>query len=315
MKKNIAKLIALFAAFVILTTSVAAVNPYGFRFPYHTTPGAFTYTDIVAYINGVPVRSYNVSGTTVIVAEDLAYHGFDVVYNNDTRTLFVNAIDSVQHERVYALSFDPTLLPKVEKVMPMGAAEGGRIYETDIKVYVGNDKNCVTSYNIGGETVIPVDALSMFGTVEWFSEQRVIAYTYDRYNYWVKSVDYDVTDVTANDFADGFYLSVTKNADGIFNRVDSYNTALLSGEMLVGNKTVTSFIFGIDLNAYAAYGEGAPIESLFANKALTVKVNGKVVPTATLRSYNNGFGTGFEIVIGQGLRLDEIKTLEISFPG
>ena len=51
--------------------------------------GAAYHTDIVAYINHWAIPSYAVNGQSVIVAEDLNYCGFDVVWNNNTRSLSI----------------------------------------------------------------------------------------------------------------------------------------------------------------------------------------------------------------------------------
>lgn len=47
------------------------------------------YTDITAQINGHPLRSYNVNGSTAVVAEDLQGYGFQVLWDGEARTLSV----------------------------------------------------------------------------------------------------------------------------------------------------------------------------------------------------------------------------------
>lgn len=42
--------------------------------------GQVLYTDIVAYIDGYAIRSYNINWNTYIVVEDLAAYGFDVTW-------------------------------------------------------------------------------------------------------------------------------------------------------------------------------------------------------------------------------------------
>ena len=46
-------------------------------------------TDIIAYINGLPIPSYNINGYTGIVVEDLKKYGFDVWYSDSERVLRV----------------------------------------------------------------------------------------------------------------------------------------------------------------------------------------------------------------------------------
>ena len=38
------------------------------------------YSDITAYINGLPIPSYNLDDRTVVIAEDLEKYGFDLHY-------------------------------------------------------------------------------------------------------------------------------------------------------------------------------------------------------------------------------------------
>ena len=47
--------------------------------------GQATYTDIVTYVNDLPIPTYDINGQTVIVAEDLEHYGFDVQYQNEYR--------------------------------------------------------------------------------------------------------------------------------------------------------------------------------------------------------------------------------------
>ena len=41
----------------------------------------YLYTDIVTYINNIPIRSYNIEGYTAVIVEDLAITAFDVVWS------------------------------------------------------------------------------------------------------------------------------------------------------------------------------------------------------------------------------------------
>ena len=47
------------------------------------------YTDIVTYIDGEAIQSYNIEGYTAIIVEDLESFGFDVEWDNEARTLTV----------------------------------------------------------------------------------------------------------------------------------------------------------------------------------------------------------------------------------
>ena len=107
-------------------------------------------TDIVTYLNGMKIPSYNIGGETVIVAEDLERYGFQVEWNEEARRLVIYA------------SRMPETAP--EYVPPKKSSPGkmiGNIYETDITVSINEslvDKEHI--YNIGGKTVIEVSAIS-----------------------------------------------------------------------------------------------------------------------------------------------------------
>lgn len=46
-------------------------------------------TDIQAYLNGNPIRSYNIDGQTIIICEDLREFGYDVQWDETARTLTI----------------------------------------------------------------------------------------------------------------------------------------------------------------------------------------------------------------------------------
>ncbi len=47
-------------------------------------------TDILTYMDGVPIQGYNIGGETMIALEDLADYGYTVAYDDSVRTLIVN---------------------------------------------------------------------------------------------------------------------------------------------------------------------------------------------------------------------------------
>ncbi len=74
--KNIIKAAVLVSAFLL--TAPAA---------YAEVVGEAVITDIGAFIDYLPISSYNVDGSTYIQAEDLRSYGFDVVWDESARTL------------------------------------------------------------------------------------------------------------------------------------------------------------------------------------------------------------------------------------
>ncbi len=122
------------------------------------------YTDILAYINGFIVPSYNIEDYTGVVAEDLTYYGFDVVWNQENRTLNItrnNQTDIVTYLRPYEVS-------------PSNVGRNAyQVLSTDIKTFVNGSE--VKSYNINGRTVIIIDSLAPYGDVVWNGEAREIS--------------------------------------------------------------------------------------------------------------------------------------------
>ncbi len=123
-------------------------------------------TDIKAYIDGHPIRSFNIEGWTGIIAEDLMDYGFAVTWDGNARTL-----------RVEKGALGGTVSPTyqfTENTAPVGS-HAAYVYETDIKTFV--DKNPVAAFNIGGRTIIYIDELAVFGDVVWDGEKREISYS------------------------------------------------------------------------------------------------------------------------------------------
>ncbi len=129
------------------------------------------YTDIVAKIDGHPIRSFNINGKTAVVAEDLRGYGFWVLWNAEARTLRI-----CRALRDGALE-TPVNWPVVESE-PLTHRIGARakpVYATDIVTYTAGSR--VDSFNCGGETLVWFDDLAPFGSVVWDPDGRVISLT------------------------------------------------------------------------------------------------------------------------------------------
>lgn len=101
-------------------------------------------TDIVAYIDGMEIPSYNIGGQTAVIAEDLTAYGFSVVWYEQRRVLHIDSVGM------------PEKLPeyKPEKAKNIGK-KVGNIYESDITVYLNGAET--QSFNIGGKTAIIIE--------------------------------------------------------------------------------------------------------------------------------------------------------------
>ncbi len=107
-------------------------------------------TDIIAYIDDMPIRSYNIGGRTAVPIEDLRDYGFEVEWNESSRELRAEISDK------------PMESPKaaIEKQVPGNAI--GNIYYTDIRVFI-NGIEGMRTYNIGGITCIAIEDLGVMG--------------------------------------------------------------------------------------------------------------------------------------------------------
>lgn len=123
--------------------------------------GNYYYTDIKTYLRGQLLDSYNVGGKTVIVAEALKDYGFVVGWDGNARQLTIT--DMKRKAQSTAIGG------------PQGTvgAVAGTYYHTDIVTIFNEVK--VESYNLGGITVIPANALKDLGyKVEWDEANRQV---------------------------------------------------------------------------------------------------------------------------------------------
>lgn len=114
-----------------------------------TTPkviGHIYSTDIVAYIDDMPIKSYNIGGQTVVSEWELERYGFKDTWDGTNRVLTIES------------QTKPTKAPTTDISKGKSGKKLGKVYETDIRTIV-NDYE-VKSYNIGGQTMIPLEQLS-----------------------------------------------------------------------------------------------------------------------------------------------------------
>ncbi len=123
------------------------------------------YTNVRAFINGAEISSYNVKGYTAVVVEDLMYYGFDVVWNNNTKTLSasLNPNKKITGAIIETVSGGAS----GEPAMP--------VYATNIRTYF--DGELFESYNVGGRTIVYMDDLSAkYGFLyEWDEEYSALS--------------------------------------------------------------------------------------------------------------------------------------------
>lgn len=100
-------------------------------------------TDILAYIDGICVPSYNIGGKTAVVIEEITpYYSYD----DSKRELSASIND-------YYYDIEQPKRGRVGKIV-------GKVYETDIKTYVNDvETEC---FNIGGKTAVCIEDLGSF---------------------------------------------------------------------------------------------------------------------------------------------------------
>ena len=233
-------------------------------------------TDIAAYINGLPIPSYNINGYTGIVAEDLAAYGFEVYWDGTERTLSV----------AYSPEFVPVTADYVPQAntQPIGS-HAADIYATDIKTFVWGDE--VPSWNIGGQTVILMDSLQSYGNVVWYPQEREIRFVYQEPWSIVFEPDYSAdTSAPVSRFSGTF----TRNDAGGFD-VTGENLAYLSNIQLRDYRGQLQFGFSVNAQNYSAAaaitdlcwqmstirydGERLLDSAELANRHVTISVNGQ----------------------------------------
>lgn len=100
-------------------------------------------TDIGAYIDDMPIKSYNIGGKTAVVVESLREYGFSVEWREQERLLIAKT------------GYMPENLPSYTQKAEAPGNIAGKIYETDIKVIFNGIE--VPSFNIGGLTAVAIE--------------------------------------------------------------------------------------------------------------------------------------------------------------
>lgn len=130
------------------------------------------YTDITAQINGHSLRSYNVNGSTAVVAEDLRGYGFQVLWDGEARTLSVERAMDGAGSPALPVSWPDYTPPALTQ--PVGT-RAQPILSTDIETYVAGQY--VSSCNIDGETLIWFSDLAPYGAVTFDEDSRTAQLT------------------------------------------------------------------------------------------------------------------------------------------
>lgn len=159
------KICCLSLCIIILFSGFTSINAYQIG----DVAGSTLYTDIIASINDYNIASYNINGYTAIVAEDLRNYGFEVQWLPNERSLHITRSSSNNVTSTY-------IAPSISSSQIGKKAQ--TVLYTDIKTYINGQE--VTSYNIGGKTIIYFNDLAVFGSVN--------------YNDTLRRLDLDISD-------------------------------------------------------------------------------------------------------------------------
>lgn len=120
-------------------------------------------TDIKLSINGVTIPCKNINGYVVITAEQLGKFGFDVVWNNETRMLYITRNLEYRY-----ITYDGT-----EEYVGEPGTHFSDIYGTDINVEFNGKR--INSYSIGGEMLIRPEDIAGDGiSIEYNDAERML---------------------------------------------------------------------------------------------------------------------------------------------
>lgn len=153
--------------FLLLITN--SVNIYAYS---PKIIGNILSTDVIAYIDKMPIRCYNYANATYVLAKDLRNYGFEVTWNGNARTVNITL---PENRTVKEFSADEK--QALEKREPARMKKFD-FYQTDIQTLFDGKpviaKNAPAAINADGKTLILFDSLgNHFGRTEWSDQYRI----------------------------------------------------------------------------------------------------------------------------------------------
>lgn len=168
MRKNLKKLFCGALSFILAAN---VLSFYVFAYNVGDVIGKILSTDIVTYIEGVRVPSYNINGRTAIIAQNLNALGgelnFGVSFDEASRVLTIADTDIYLTGQSEALIYTDS-----SSSLPVGTPVGD-VYYTDITTNFNGIP--IESFNIGGLTCVYSDDLAkLCGTYIWDENARTV---------------------------------------------------------------------------------------------------------------------------------------------
>ncbi|MGM9652238.1 MAG: hypothetical protein ACI3XP_01220 [Eubacteriales bacterium] len=228
MKKAMCLILTLLAV-MLFTVSAGALSP-------GDPMGWVLYSDIVAYINDVPIRSYNIGGFTYVVAEDLVDYGFLVSWRPDDAD---GVLRIGSGSGIVSASYTPE--PNTHR-----AGEPAMPYVfTKILTFIAGQP--VWGANINGMTCVGMDDLAYFfaDSYIWDPDARELRLTLrencasvvpDVWTFTYDTPGYDKDVAVSGESA---MWEFTKTADGDFALTDSSGAILFTPQITFGDDRMT----------------------------------------------------------------------------
>ncbi len=280
--------------------------------------GRYYSTDIVTFLNGVEIDAINIGGQTLISAEDMYYHGFNVIYSDVERALWVVDVRRTENDTP----------PYVKKSGLPSGTPIGYYYETDIVTYL--DGKPITAYNLGGRTYIHAEQMRGFNyEVIWNFEERTLSIIspYRTEYYYSIPLSEGASRNGENDVGVGAF-SIKYTNDGIIatddancfdmtmwcvNNEYSFNISFYQNYRWSGN-----LINSLEMVAYYARESGprcTPAEKYEeVNELLTIYVNGHVAKKVAVTCGGGNGHVDFKLSVSDLPRFkkDEIKEIGVA---
>lgn len=226
--------------FIVLLIFMISLSNIYIIFSQNKIIGEVLSTDILAYIDNIPIKSFNINGYTYIISEDLRNFGFDVNWSPNDRTLKI--------ER----NFNTILEPNSTNILPTNKESIRKklynVYSTDISTYI--NKKEISAYNVGGQTLIQFDNLEAFGEIIWNSNKRIITLNLDNKSLPIleNETNTNFTFISGWNLLrdDGAYFLLETNGSDIY----SCNLKLISNSYNVKKSSFDKFL-NFDGNLYS----------------------------------------------------------------
>lgn len=169
MKKPNKRIICLFIITAILFLLVMPITATAKEPKVGDIIGYVRHSDIVAYIDGKPIKTYNIDGYVAVITADLVDYGFNVVWdgNKRTSTIWRTAYNPWETD-------EPQADYKPEKVPAnLVGTIAMPVYYTDIKCIYDSFKE-LKSFNVGGKLAVYLKDLAAIyaDTYIWNSQDR-----------------------------------------------------------------------------------------------------------------------------------------------